>query len=106
MGEEHAYGGDAGTRALSLSHTCGGHTGRAATLWSSKFGGCAFTRNRTRLARAPGVYIYSDDGSRSRFGKKKLEKRKKKAGPGPSLPIGSDSLRNGSGARMRWFQSE
>ena len=22
-GEEHAYGGDAGTRALSLSHTCG-----------------------------------------------------------------------------------
>ena len=29
-GEEHAYGGDAGTRAPSLSHTCG-HTGRAGT---------------------------------------------------------------------------
>ena len=28
---EHAYGGDAGTRALSLSHTCG-HTGRARTV--------------------------------------------------------------------------
>ena len=30
-GEEHAYGEDAGTRALSLSHTCG-HTGRARTV--------------------------------------------------------------------------
>ena len=29
--EEHAYGGDAVTRALSLSHTCG-HTGCARTV--------------------------------------------------------------------------
>jgi len=56
-GEEHVYGGDAGTRALSLSHTCG-HTGRARTVldWvvtgTLDFGVFAFLSGS--LARAGG----------------------------------------------------
>ena len=49
-GKEHAYGGDAGTRALSLSHTYG-HAGRGNSKETIKLSGNSVQRgDRERLS--------------------------------------------------------